>query len=180
MAKRIYLLRVFRFCSDLVKCAYQHLVKLAVLEDQKKAAPEEEKRFTQATNIAKPVQYAVHLSVNDGHVQAQLKGQLDVNVVPKFVRSLLRLLDAEDVQMILSRPARPLPQNVLQVQLGDFDRVDDFLADLTIDRDPSRDGLRHNLLLIHKLHLESSLVCQCDDKFPLEPLFYLFVRFAFD
>ena len=82
-----------------------------------------------------------------------------MNVVPKLVRPLLRLLDAEDVQMILSRPARPLPQNVLQVQLGDFDRVDDFLSDLTVDWNPSRDGFRHNLLLVHKLHLKSPLVC---------------------
>ena len=81
-----------------------------------------------------------------------------MHIVTELVRSLLCLVDLEDVLYVFLSPRGPLPDAILQSKRRHRCLEDDLLADLAVDRDPLGARLWHNLRPAEGFEAEAPLV----------------------
>lgn len=120
------------------------------------------------------------MPVDDSQVQVLLKRNRQVHIVGKLVRPLCDLLHFENVEHHFGRPAAPLPNIVLQLQVRQSDLEHDLFSQLTVHGDPRRTRLRHDLLLTELFELEPPRVHVEQDELTFEPVLDLAVATALD
>ena len=103
--------------------------------------------FIEATNVTNPVQNAVYVTIYSVKRKIELKGDLHVNVVWKFVRPRQLISIGEDSSPIFSQIAE-LVDGVLELNFRQLDLVDYFFANLRVDWYPDRVALTRDFLFI--------------------------------
>jgi len=114
-----------------VKFLNEEVVKLVELEEGKDDSESHAQTLVETTDVADPVENAVHVAIDPVESEIELEGDLRVYVVREFVRSKLFKTVGENVNLVL-RNLTELPVRVLQVQLCQLYLIDNFFAVLRV------------------------------------------------
>lgn len=169
---------VFYFCHE--QLSGQHALELPEVDDGQDEGASVHECFKQSADVAHPVEHAVDLPIDNGQVQVEFEGDCYLHGVRQLVGPLGQLRDLEDLRLALLSERAPLPDTILQLELGALDLKCDFLSDLAVNRDPVGAGLVRYFELIELGNNEPSSVRQSEDVLVVQPGCDLFVTLALD